>query len=169
VLVHGASGAVGAAAVQIARHLGAHVDGVCSGPNAELVRGLGASRAIDYTRDNPAADRDSYDVVLDAVGNHSFADWRPALRRGGRCALIVATARDFLVALRTRRADRRAIAGVTPDREDNLRELMRLAEAGVLRPVVDSVFEFADITKAHSRVDSGRKRGSVVIRFAAND
>lgn len=165
VLVHGASGAVGAAAVQIARHLGAEVHGVCSGSNAELVRGLGATGVIDYAHVDPASERDRYDVVIDTVGGRSFADWRVALRAGGRCALVVAGWRDFLAAIRTSRADRRVLVGVTPEHENNLRELVRLAEVGVLRPVVDSVFAIGDIVKAHARVDSNRKRGSVVVRF----
>ena len=167
VLVHGASGAVGTAAVQIARHLGAEVDGVCSGSNAELVRGLGASRVIDYTRQDPTSVRDRYDVVIDTIGGRTFKHWRDTLRPGGRCALIVASLPDFLISLRTSFASRRALVGVAPEREENLRELMRLAESGTLRPVLDSVFPFEDIVKAHTRVDTHRKRGSVVVRFGA--
>lgn len=165
VLVHGASGAVGTAAVQIARHLGAEVDAVCSGPNADLVRGLGASRVIDYTQQDPTRERDRYDVVIDTIGGRSFKHWRDTLRPGGRCALIVAALPDFLTALRTTYANRRALVGVAPEGEENLRELMRLAEIGTLRPVIDTVFPFADIVQAHTRVDTHRKRGSVVVTF----
>lgn len=165
VLVHGASGSVGTAAVQIARHLGADVDGVCRGTNAALVRSLGAARVIDYTRVDPAGELDRYDVVLDTVGGRSFADWRGVLRFGGRCAFVAAGWREFATAVRTRRSDRRALAGVAPESEENLREIARLAEIGALRPVIDSVYGLTDIAKAHARVDSNRKVGSVVVRF----
>ena len=167
VLVHGASGAVGTAAVQIARHLGAEVDGVCSGPNVDLVRSLGATRVIDYTHQDPSGDHDRYDVVIDAVGGRSLSHWRGTLRPGGRCALVVAGWGDFLAAVGTKYAERRVLAGVAPEREENLRELMRLAEIGALRPVVDSVLALDDIAQAHARVDSSRKRGSVVVRFVS--
>lgn len=167
VLVHGASGAVGIAAVQIAPNLGAEVHAVCSGPNAELVQSLGAARVIDYTQQDPTREPDRYNVVIDTIGGRTFSHWQSTLRPGGRCALIVAAVPDFLIALRTRFADRRLLVGVAPEREDNLRELMRLAETGALRAVIDSVFPFEDIAHAHARVDSQRKRGSVVLQFSA--
>ena len=163
VLINGASGAVGTMAVQLAKHLGAEVTAVCSGANAELVRGLGADHVIDYTTEDFTRNGQRYDVIMDNHGNapvragQGFAETGRPLPDGHRRSL--ADARR--VAAEGRRS---APARATPRcTADNYRTLMSLAERGVLKPVIDSVLPFAQIVEAHRRVDGGHKVGSVVL------
>jgi NADPH:quinone reductase-like Zn-dependent oxidoreductase len=164
ILINGASGAVGSAAVQLAKHFGGTVTGVCSAVNADLVRSLGADRVIDYARTDFTQTGETYDVILDAVGNCSFARCERALSPAGRLLLVVASLGQILGAtLRPTRAGRRVLTGVSATRAEDLRFLATLAESGEFRPVIDRTYPLAQIADAHARVDSGRKRGNVVI------
>jgi NADPH:quinone reductase-like Zn-dependent oxidoreductase len=164
VLINGASGAVGTAAVQLARHFGAAVTGVCSAANAELVRSLGAERVIDYAREDFTHGNETYDVILDAVGNCTFKRCQHALSPGGRLLLVVANLGQTLGAmLYPTRAGRQVLAGVGATRAEDLRFLGTLAESGSLKPVIDRTYPLTRIVDAHSYVDTGRKRGSVVV------
>ena len=170
VLVNGASGTVGSAAVQLAKHLGASVTAVTSGPNAELVRSLGADRVIDYTREDFAAERDAYDVIFDAVGTRSFGACRRALKPRGIYLTTVPTGAIMLQAPLTRvfRRGRRAAIAFTGLRDSSvkgreLEQLASLVESGVFVPVVDRIVPLDDLVAAHRRVETGRKVGSVVI------
>ncbi|MFD2093129.1 NAD(P)-dependent alcohol dehydrogenase [Blastococcus deserti] len=166
VLVNGASGAVGTAAVQLAAHAGAHVTGVCSGANRELVTSLGADRVIDYTIEDFTAEPAGYDVIVDCVGNAPFERVRHLLEPGGALLLVITDLRGLLLApVRRRRTGHLVTADVgTPTAED-LAFLVDLAEAGAYRAVRDRTYDLADITEAHRYVDTGRKRGNVVLRL----
>ena len=169
ILVNGASGAVGSAAVQLARCFGAVVTGVCSAGNADLVRSLGASQVIDYARDDFTRTGDTYDVILDAVGNCTFARCARALSPGGRLLLVVASFGQIVGAtLRPSRGGRTVLTGVNATRAEDLRFLGALAESGQFTPVIDRTYPLAQIADAHAYVDSGRKRGSVVIVLAGS-
>lgn len=164
VLINGASGAVGTAAVQLAKHFGALVTAVCSAGNAELVRSLGAARVIDYAREDFTQTGETYDVILDTVGNCSFARCGRALSPGGRLLLVVASlGQIFGALLRPSRADRQVLTAVGSQRTDDLVFLATLAESGALKPVIDRTYPFSRIVDAHSHVDTGHKKGSVVI------
>ena len=164
VLVNGASGAVGSAVVQIARHMGADVTGVCSAANADMVRGLGAHRVIDYTKQDFAAGSDNWDVVVDTVGTAPYARSRRALREGGRLLLVLAPLSGLLGAPLVRLTSRhRVSAGPVAVRADDMRALAGLAEQGAFRPFIDRTLPFDRIVDAHRLVDSGRKRGNVVV------
>jgi NADPH:quinone reductase-like Zn-dependent oxidoreductase len=164
VLINGASGAVGTAAVQLAKHFGAVVTGVCSAAHAPLVRSLGADRVIDYTREDFTRCGDTYDVILDAVGNCSFARCKPALAPGGRLLLVVASLGQLIGAqLWSSRAGRKVLSGVGSVRPADLLLLRTLAESGAFKPVIDRTYEFARIADAHAYVDTGHKKGNVVI------
>lgn len=166
VLVNGASGAVGTAVVQLAARTGARVTGVCSGANAELVRSLGASEVVDYTRDDVTAGGARYDVVVDCVGNISFRRLVRVVAPGGALLQVIIELRDLLTARwRTRRTGILVTNENAPLDAGVLRELTALAEAGELRPVVDRVYDLADVVEAHRYVDTGRKRGNVVLRL----
>lgn len=166
VLVNGASGNVGTAAVQLAKHLGARVTGVCSAANAELVRSLGADELVDYASDDFAARGPSFDVVVDTVGNAPYARVRPVLLPGGRLIAVAATLWEILSAVFDGRSSQhRVVAGPASERVEDLAEIAELASRGALRPVIDRRFAFEDIVEAHRVVDSGRKRGSVVLRL----
>lgn len=169
VLVNGASGAVGSAAVQLAKHMGAHVTGVCSEARAATVRGLGADEVLDHAREDFASRGQRYDVILDAVGNAPFARCRGALNRGGRLLAVVAGMPTMLLApwvsLTT---DKRLIVGSAPESADDLRELGRLAAEGSFRPLIGERFPLERIVEAHRRVDSGHKLGNVVLTMTAD-
>jgi NADPH:quinone reductase-like Zn-dependent oxidoreductase len=164
VLINGASGAVGTAAVQLAHHFGAHVTGICSAANADLVRSLGADAVIDYRAENFAARGDAWDVILDTVGSLSFAQCRPVLRPNGRLLLIAGALGALLKApLQSRLSGLMITGGTAPERLEDLAELKRLYELGVFRPVIDRRFPLERIADAHARVDTGRKAGNVVV------
>ena len=170
VLVNGASGAVGSAAVQLAAHAGAHVTAVTSGRNADLVRSLGAERVIDYTAEDFAARPERYDVIVECVGNARFQRVRSILRPGGALLLVIADLRGMLAA---GGQSRRTGMLVTKDGAGTaaslMRELAARAEEGAIRPVIDRTYALDDIVAAHRYVDSGRKRGSVVVRVVEPD
>jgi len=147
VLVYGASGAVGTSAVQLARHLGAEVAGVCSTANLDLVASLGATTVIDYTREDFTDRPERYDLVLDAVGKRKSAaglrQCRRVLAPGGACISVD--------------------DGTPKLRRENLLLLGELATKGEIRPVIDRTYALDDIVDAHRYVDDGHKRGNVVI------
>ncbi|MFD7324760.1 NAD(P)-dependent alcohol dehydrogenase [Streptomyces sp. NPDC059875] len=158
VLVNGASGAIGTNAVQLAKHFGATVTGVTSTANADLVTGLGATRVIDYTRDDLAGIADRFDVVLDVVGNLSITSGRRLLSPKGVLLLAVAGLGD------TVRARGNVVAGPAPERVEDFEFLLRLAADGAITVVIDRIYDLHDIAEAHHRVDSGRKIGNIVVR-----
>ena len=170
VLVNGASGAVGSAAVQLARHFGTVVTGVCSTANVELVRSLGADRVIDYTKQDFARSGETWDVIVETVGNAPYSRCRSSLTERGRLLLIAAGLPAMLsipwVAMTTRR---RIIAGPPADKPEDLRFLVALAESGEYKPLIDRRYPLEQIVEAHRLVDSRRKRGSVVVTVATGD
>jgi NADPH:quinone reductase-like Zn-dependent oxidoreductase len=164
VLIVGASGAVGSAAIQVARHLGAEVTAVCSTANLELVRSLGAQHIIDYTAHDFTMNGARYDVIVDTSGTAPFSRVERSLAENGRFIPILGSLGDLLraplVALTSRRS---VVAGPSKVRRGDLAYLAKLGEAGELTPPIDSRFEFARIVDAHRRVDTGRKKGNVVV------
>ncbi len=164
VLVNGASGAVGSAAVQLAKHFGAVVTGVCSASNAEFVKSLGADRVIDYAKEDFTQMRETSDIILDAVGNCSFGRCKRVLAPGGRLLLVVASLSQMVGALVwSARAGRKVLSGVASVRTADLLLLRALAESGAFKPVIDRTYPFARIAEAYKYVDTGHKRGNVVI------
>ncbi|BAT59848.1 mycocerosic acid synthase [Variibacter gotjawalensis] len=164
VLINGAAGCVGSAIVQIAKHLGARVTAVTSTANLDLVRGIGADDAIDYRREDFTQRPATYDIIIDTVGNLTYAGCKHALAPGGRLALIAADLPAMLSApLMAKLGGHRAIVGPTSGSAEDIRLLADLAASGAFDPVIDSTFAFVDIRDAHRRVESRRKRGSVVV------
>ncbi|WP_198165706.1 NAD(P)-dependent alcohol dehydrogenase [Agromyces laixinhei] len=170
VVVNGASGAVGTAAVQLAKHRGAHVTAVTSGKNTELVTSLGADRVIDYTRQDFTAGDDTYDVIVDCVGNAPFGRVEASINPGGALLLVICDLRSML---RSRGQSRRSGKLVTWDvgkpGADELAHIVSLAESGRYRPVIDRAYDLTDIVDAHRYVDTGRKRGNVVLRVTRTE
>jgi NADPH:quinone reductase-like Zn-dependent oxidoreductase len=164
VLIHGASGSVGTAAVQLAKHSGAIVTGVCSSANMELVSSLGASHVIDYTRDDFTQNGETYDVIVDTVGTDPFSRSKTSLKEGGRLLMVSAGLSDMLQApWVSMTSSRKVIAGPVTARVEDLHFLAGLAESGKFKPVIDRRYPFEQIADAHRYVDTGRKKGNVVI------
>lgn len=169
VLINGASGAVGAYAVQLAKHFGTHVTGVCSGANRALVESLGADQVIDYTREDFAARGETYDIIFDAVGKRSFSQCNGALTQNGVYLTTVPTLGIVLDMVWTSvRGGKRAkftAAGLRQNKA-NLRTINELAAAGGLRAVIDRCYPLEQIAGAHRYVDTERKKGNVIIVVA---
>jgi NADPH:quinone reductase-like Zn-dependent oxidoreductase len=170
VLVNGASGAVGTAIVQLAKAAGAHVTGVTSTTNEALVASIGADRTIDYTKKDFTTDRAMYDVIVDCVGNAPVARVRSMLKPGGAVLLVSGNLRSMISAPgQARRYGITVITGPGTYRSEDLEHLVGLAERGAFRPTIDRTFPFAQISAAHRYVDTGRKRGSVVVAVPVAD
>ena len=164
VLINGASGSVGTAAVQLAKHFGAIVTGVCSKANVELVRSLGASYVIDYTQEDFTQNGETYDVIVDTVGTAPFSRSKDSLKENGRLLMVLAGLPDMLQApLVSMMGNKKAIAGPATVRVEDLHFLAGLAEASEFKPVIDRCYPFEQIVEAHRYVDTGRKKGNVVI------
>lgn len=162
ILINGASGAVGSAAVQIAAARGAEVTAVCSGANRDLVTSLGAIRVIDYRTQMIFAPGDNYDVVFDTQGKVTPKQAALAMVAGGRFLALVMRMTD----LTQRPKGVKVIGGVAASNAAQMAAMCRLVEQGSLKPVIDAVFAFEQMPAAHARVDTGHKRGSVVVRIA---
>ena len=164
VLVNGATGEVGVAALQLARHTGATVTAVCSAANADFARELGADDVIDY-RAGPVTG--TWEVILDAAGTLPWAKAEPLLAPGGRLIAITAGLPAMLSAiLRPRRSmGRRIVVGVADESRAAMERLIALHAAGAYRPVVGTVLPFDRIRDAHALAGSGHKRGAVVVRI----
>jgi NADPH:quinone reductase-like Zn-dependent oxidoreductase len=164
VLVNGASSAVGTAAVQIAKALGATVTGVCSGRNGELVRSLGADHVIDYETEDFAIAGRQYDAVMDCVGNAPFERVDGIVKPGGSLLLVVLDLKGMLGAAGNAKRSGKLVTGkeVKPRAED-LARLSRMAEAGQFKPVIDRRYTLDEIAEAHRYLDTGGKRGNLVV------
>lgn len=169
VLVNGASGAVGSAAIQIAKSLGAEVTGVCSTSNLDLVRSLGADHVIDYTQEDFTKNRPQYDIIFDAVGKSTFSLCKDSLTRRGRYLTTIPYPRDLLWMLGTSVAGRKKVKfgamGLRrkSKKAKDLATLREMIEAGELKAVIDTCFPMEKIVEAHRYVEKGHKRGNVVI------
>lgn len=168
VLVNGASGAVGSACVQIAKHYGAEVTGVCSSSNVDLVKALGADHVIDYQTQDFADGSQKYDIVVDTVGTAPWARSRHALQPQGRMLLISGSTSDMIFGgLKARLHGKRLISGVASEAFEVFERAVELAAQGHLNPVIDRCYDFSQMVQAHAHVDTGRKTGSVVVKISA--
>jgi NADPH:quinone reductase-like Zn-dependent oxidoreductase len=168
VLVNGATGAIGSAAVQLLRHLGATVTATCDTDHLELVRRLGADRVIDYTAEDFTRDARTYDVVLDAVGKSSFRRCRRLLRPGGLylSSDLGPLSQNPVLALLTPLFGGRKVRFPNPMRQDQaavMRTVRELLSSGEFRPLIDRRYRLDQIVEAYTYVETGRKIGSVVI------
>ncbi len=164
VLIVGASGGVGTAAVQIAKHFGAEVTGVCSGANVELVRSIGADKVIDYSTTDFATSGQAYDIILDTTGTVPLARCENALKPGGRLLLVLGSFSQVLGLERPAKGSgKKVIASVASVKVEHLQFLAKLAESGAFKPVIERSYSLDLAVQAHALVDSGRKRGNVVL------
>jgi NADPH:quinone reductase-like Zn-dependent oxidoreductase len=164
ILIYGASGAIGTAGVQLARSFGADVTAVCSTKNLELVRSLGADRVIDYTQEDFTKNGQTYDVIFDAVGKHSFRRCRDSLKRGGSY-LATDGFQNLILALWTSRiGDQKVIFKIPPRyTKKDVIFLKELIEGGRYRAVIDRCYPLEDVVEATRYVETEQKTGNVVL------
>jgi NADPH:quinone reductase-like Zn-dependent oxidoreductase len=169
VLIYGASGSVGAAAVQLAKYYGAEVTEVCSTTNLEWVKSLGADQVIDYTQEDFTENGKIYDIIFDTVGKHSFSECKGSLTDDGIYLATVPTPVIMLQALWPARRGSKKVkfvaAGLRPGsaKIKDLVFLTNLIEAGKIKPVIDRCYPLEQMAEAHRYVEQGHKKGNVVI------
>ena len=169
VLVVGASGGVGTAAVQLAKHFGANVTGVSSTGNLELVRSIGADAVIDYTTEDFATRPERYDIILDTTGTAPFSRCEGSLKPGGRLVVVLGSLAQVVGIGRPSKASGKTVIAVVPRvAVADMELLAELAASGALKPVIDRSYPLEDAAKAHAYVDTGRKRGNVVLSVATS-
>ncbi|MBA3400443.1 MAG: NAD(P)-dependent alcohol dehydrogenase [Actinobacteria bacterium] len=171
ILIYGASGAIGTASVQLARHWGAHVTAVCNTKNLELMRSLGADEVVDYLQEDFTKNGKTYDVVFDAVGKHSFRRCRRSLNPSGT---YIETDLGFMwhvppLALLSRWiGDKRVTLPIPKYTQENVLFVKELIEAGKYRAVVDRSYPLEDVVEATRYVETGQKTGNVVLTVSRN-
>ena len=171
VLINGASGGVGTFTVQLAKAFGAVVTGVCSTPNVDLVRSLGADRVIDYTRDDFTRGSARYDLIIDNAGNHSMLAMRRVLKPTGSVVLVGAPKGNWIAPLLrifgsqvlSRFGDRKLTWHLTDITREDLLYLTQLIEAGTLKPVVDRRYPLSEVPEAIRYLETMRAKAKVVI------
>ncbi len=166
VLIYGASGAIGSAAVQLARHLGAEVTAYAGARNLELVRSLGATETVDYATADPAATGRPYDVIFDAVGKLSYPSVRRALTSRGAFSSAGGLLNFAMAPLTARSKGRRVLFSPPGFAQPNVEYLAELMASGAFRPVVDRVYPMDQVIDANRYVETERKTGNVVLSVA---
>lgn len=173
VLINGASGSIGTAAIQLAKQFGAEVTGVCSGKNSALVRGLGADNVLDYTKNELADSSEKFDVIFDTVGKLSYAKSKKQLKENGIFLTPVLSFSALLnmmfVSPFTRKKLKFSATGMRK-KEQRMRDLIQIRDmlaSKKLTTIIDRVYPIDQIQEAHSYVDSGRKRGNVILSISA--
>lgn len=168
ILIYGASGALGTAAVQIGKALGAHVTGVCSTANLDLVKSLGAEAVIDYTKEDFTTTGNTYDLVFDTVGKSSFSGCLKVLKPNG--IYLRAVHFDPISILRglwtSLTGSKKVVGGMAVESQESLISIKELIETGKLRPVIDRCYPMKQVAQAHQYVDQGHKKGNVVLTVA---
>lgn len=168
VLIHGASGAVGTSAIQVAKHFGAEVTAVCSTSNIPLVKSLGADRVVDYTNEDFSKSPKTYDIIFDAAGKSDFSKCIHSLDKNGYYLRVVhMSAVPILKSIWTSvTTNKKVIGGVTKETTDDLKFLNNLLETGKLKPVIDRTYPLEQMVEAHQYVEAGHKKGNVAINIA---
>jgi NADPH:quinone reductase-like Zn-dependent oxidoreductase len=168
ILIYGASGAIGTAGVQLARHFGADITAVCGTKNLELVKSLGADRVIDYTQEDFTRNGVRYDVIFDAVGKQSFGHCRDSLKPGGIYLPTDGFANLMWSFLPARSGSKRVVFQIPPRQtKEDVRFLKKLIEAGEYRPVIDRRYPLEQVVEATRYVETEQKTGNVVITVTA--
>jgi NADPH:quinone reductase-like Zn-dependent oxidoreductase len=164
ILIHGASGAIGTYAVQLAKYYGAEVTGVCSARNKDMVKSLGADKVIDYTKEDFSKSVERYDFVFDVVGKTTFSQCKGILKQKGIYLENMLELKDILKMMWTSIIGGKKIkGGVSRENAENLNFFIELFESGKLKPVIDKCFPLEKTAEAFQYVEQGHKKGNVII------
>ncbi|MFN8374493.1 MAG: NAD(P)-dependent alcohol dehydrogenase [Anaerolineae bacterium] len=167
VLINGASGGIGSAALQLAKYFGAEVTGVCSTPRMGLVKSLGADKVIDYTREDFTQNGETYDLIFDVMGKSSFARCKHSLTANGRYLLASFKMKQLLQMLWTSKfGSKKVICALSNEKPEDLVLVKELVEAGKLKALVDRCYPMEQAAEAHRYMEAGARTGSVIISFA---
>ncbi|MCX7749637.1 MAG: NAD(P)-dependent alcohol dehydrogenase [Clostridia bacterium] len=170
VLIIGASGSIGTAAVQLAKYFGAEVTGVCSTTNLELVKSLGADNVIDYTKEDFTKNGETYDIIFDTVSKSSFSYCKGSLKKKGVYLLTSGGLISYLQTLWTSIAcSKKMIFAMSINKLAGLTLINKLIEAGNIKSVIDRRYPLAQLAEAHAYVEKGHKKGNVVITVGNNN
>jgi len=170
VLINGASGGVGTFAVQLAKYFGAEVTGVCSTTKLEFVKSLGADKVIDYTKEDFAQSGETYDLIFDIVGKSSFSRCKRSLKKNGRYLLASFHMRQLFQMLGTKIiGSKKVICAMAGDKAEDLIFIKELIETGKIKSVIDRRYPLEQTAEAHRYVETGLKKGSVVITLDHNN
>jgi NADPH:quinone reductase-like Zn-dependent oxidoreductase len=167
ILINGASGGIGAAAVQLAKYYGAEVTGVCGTPRLDFVKALGADKVMDYTAEDFSGSGETYDVIFDILSKTPFGRGRKALKPNGRYLFASFKMKQLLQMLWTRIAGgQKVICALSSEKPEDLTLIKGLIEAGQYKAILDRCYPMTQAAEAHRYVEQGQKKGNVVITVA---
>ena len=170
VLINGASGGIGSAAMQIAKHFGAEVTGVCGTPRLEFVKSLGADKVIDYTKDDFTKNGETYDLIFDILGKSSFSQCQSSLKPNGTLLFASFKMKQLFQMLWTSRAGtKKVICAIAPGSVEDLISVQELVETGKIKSIIDRRYPLEQTAEAHRYVEQGHKKGNVVITVDHNN
>jgi len=170
VLINGASGSIGSAAVQLAKYFGAEVTGVCGTPRLEYVKALGADKVIDYTREDFTRNGETYDLIFDILGKSSFSSCKNSLKQNGIYLLASFKMKQLLQMLWTSiRGGKKVICALSSENPKDLIFIKDLVEGGNIKSIIDRCYPLEQTDEAHRYVETGYKTGSVVITVENNN
>lgn len=169
ILINGASGGIGSAAVQVAKYFGAEVTGVCATPRLEFVKSLGADKVIDYTKEDFTRSEETYDLIFDVLGKSSFSRCKSSLKPDGRYLLASFKMKQLFQMLWTSMTgSQKVICAIAPGSVEDLRFVKELIEAGKIKSIIDRRYPLEQAAEAHRYVEDGHKKGNVVIMVLGN-
>ena len=164
VLINGASGGIGSAGIQLAKHAGAEVTGVCSTPRIDLVKALGADHVIDYTQEDFTQNGETYDLIFDILGKSSFSRCKESLTPNGRYLLASFKMKQVFQMLRTSiTGGKKVICALSLDKQEDLIRIKELVEAGAIKTIIDRCYPLEQAADAHRYAETGNKRGNIVL------
>jgi NADPH:quinone reductase-like Zn-dependent oxidoreductase len=170
VLINGASGGIGTGAVQLAKHAGAEVTGVCGTPRLDYVRALGADHVVDYTQEDFTTNGETYDLILDVMNKSSWSRCKTSLKPNGRYLLSSFKMKQLGQMLWTALFnDRKVICALAVDTQQDMETIKELVEAGAIKAIIDRRFPLEATAEAHRYAESGLKKGQIVITMACDE
>ena len=170
VLINGASGGIGSAAVQLAKYFGAEVTGICGTPRLEYVKSLGADRVIDYTKEDFTQNGETYDLIFDILGRSSFSHYKSSLNENGRYLLASFKMKQLFQMLWTSMiGSKKVICALSLEKAEDLLFIKELIEAGKIKSVIDKCYPLEQTAEAHRYIEQGHKKGNVVIALEHNN